>query len=106
MTRKRGVPWLLVALAALLALGMVLTLWAGMSGRVSSRHGVVGQGTREGWDDGLVRISSVCGGDVLDCVVAGPEPQVLGVAQLHGPIDVGVDATELVLSFGMIGLEC
>lgn len=43
MTRQGGAArWLLVVLAVLLLVGMLATLWAGTTGRVQSRHGVVG----------------------------------------------------------------
>lgn len=43
MTRQRGAArWLLVVLVVLLLVGMLATLWAGKTGRVKSRHGVVG----------------------------------------------------------------
>lgn len=43
MARPGGsVPWLLVVLSVLLLVGMLYTLWAGRSGRIQLRHGVVG----------------------------------------------------------------
>ncbi len=88
--RLRPGSWLLLLLAVALILGMGLTLWAGWSGRMRSRHGVSraapGRNLPVGKADGVKPVGSP------------PQAQGLGVAQLGGPVDLRVDPAELVLA--------
>ena len=84
MQRGATTPWLLIGLALLLVLAMLLTLWAGRSGRVRSRHGVVGRfdsaPDRPRGVDGRGRIAASTGSrDVFQSVPAASQPQFFGM---------------------------